>query len=219
MFHLSAQPFSTKAVYPISIRLSMLLSIALITTFFIFLPRKYSVWDATLSTGDNIAIEQIEIPQTQQYDNISTPTRPSIPVPSDDEEIADDLTLDELNFDEFMAWDDVPPPPSDLGPKVKFIPYDEAPVPIGGIGAIRKNIIYPKIAMEAGVEGMVIIQVFIDEKGRVKETVIMKGIPGSGLNEAAISAIRKTRFKPAKQRDRSIGVWMSIPVNFKLNKG
>ncbi len=219
MPHTPVHPLFGKAAYPITIRISMLLSTAILTLFFLFYPRQLSVWDSNISSIDQHIIEQVEIPQTQQIDNIVTPARPSIPVPSEDEEIADDLTLDELNFDEFMAWDDAPPPPSDGGPKVKFIPYDEAPVPIGGISAIRKNIIYPKIAMEAGVEGIVIIQAFIDKKGRVKDAIVMRGIPGSGLNEAAISAIRKTRFKPAKQRDRTIGVWMSIPVNFKLNKG
>lgn len=219
MNHSSVHPLFGKAAYPVIIRISMLISIAILTLFFVLYPRQLTVWDITLSTGEKIIIEQVDIPQTQQFDNIVNPVRPSIPVPSEDEEIADDLTLDELNFDEFMAWDDATPPPSDFGPNVKFIPYDEPPVPIGGISAIRKNIIYPKIAMEAGVEGVVIIQVFIDKKGRVKETIVMKGIPGSGLNEAAMSAIRNTRFKPAKQRDRAIGVWMSIPVNFKLNKG
>jgi len=37
-----------------------------------------------------------------------------------------------------------------------------------------------------------------------------------GLDEAAISAIKKTRFKPAKQRDRDVGVWIAIPVVFRL---
>jgi protein TonB len=94
---------------------------------------------------------------------------------------------------------------------VRFIPYDEPPKPLTPI-----NPEYPEIAQEAGIEGTVIIQVFVDEKGRVKETIVLKGIPNTGLDEAAIEAIRKTRFKPAKQRERPVGVWISIPVNFKL---
>jgi len=50
----------------------------------------------------------------------------------------------------------------------------------------------------------------------VKETVILKGIPNTGLDEAATEAIRLVRFKPAKQRERAVGVWISIPVNFRL---
>jgi len=108
-----------------------------------------------------------------------------------------------------IDWEAPPPPPS--GPKVKFIPYDDPPRAIGGIRPV-----YPEIAQEAGIEGVVVVQAFIDEKGRVKETIILKGIPNTGLDEAAMEAIRKTRFKPAKQRERPVGVWISIPVNFKL---
>jgi len=75
---------------------------------------------------------------------------------------------------------------------------------------------YPEIAKEAGIEGTVIVQAFVDKKGRVKETIILKGIPNTGLDEAAITAIRKTRFVPAKQRERAVGVWISIPVHFRL---
>ena len=61
-----------------------------------------------------------------------------------------------------------------------------------------------------------ITQAFIDKKGCVTETVVLQGIPNSGLDEAAEEAVRKTRFYPANKRDREIGVWMSISVNFKL---
>ena len=60
------------------------------------------------------------------------------------------------------------------------------------------------------------VQVFVDKKGRVQDTLILKGIPNTGLDEAAVTAIKKTRFRPAKQRERAVGVWISIPVNFRL---
>ena len=75
---------------------------------------------------------------------------------------------------------------------------------------------YPEIAQEAGIEGTVVVQVFVDDRGRVKDTVILKGIPNTGLDEAATLAIRAVRFRPAKQRERAVGVWISIPVNFRL---
>jgi len=75
---------------------------------------------------------------------------------------------------------------------------------------------YPEVAQEGGIEGVVVVQAFIDETGRVKETLILTGVPNSGLNEAAMESIRKTRFRPAKQREKPVGVWISIPVNFKL---
>ena len=193
--------------YPVNVRLAGLVGIALVIIIFIIYPRFLA--SVEFEDVDQIIIENIDIPQTQQIDNTPPPARPSIPVPSDDEDIADDLTLDELDFDDFSSLDAPPPPPS--GPRVVFIPYDDPPV---ALSPIRPT--YPEIAQEAGIEGVVIVQAFIDKKGRVKETLILKGVPNTGLDEAAMEAIRKTRFRPAKQRERAVGVWISIPVNFKL---
>jgi len=193
--------------YPVNVRLGGLLGIILVIIMFVTFPRFLA--SVEFEDVDQIIIENIDIPQTQQIDNTPPPARPSIPVPSDDEDIADDLTLDELDFDDFSNLDAPPPPPS--GPKVVFIPYDDPPQ---ALSPIRPS--YPEIAQEAGIEGVVVVQAFIDQKGRVKETLILKGVPNTGLDEAAMEAIRKTRFRPAKQRERAVGVWISIPVNFKL---
>ncbi len=156
-----------------------------------------------IESEGQIIIENIEIPETQQFE------RPSIPIESEDEDLADDLTIEETDLDNFDAWDAPPPPPS--GPQFKFIPYDDPPRPVTPIKPV-----YPDIAQEAGIEGQVLVQCFIDEKGKVKETIVVKGIPNTGLNESAVEALRKTRFRPAKQRERPVGVWITIPINFRL---
>ena len=196
-----------KKNYPLIIRLTTLVGIILIILNFLIYPRFINT--LSFETVDQLIIENIDIPQTQQIDNTPPPARPSIPVPSDDEDIAEDLTLDELDFDDFSNMDAPPPPPS--GPKVVFIPYDDPPVAMTPIRPV-----YPDIAQEAGIEGVIVVQAFIDEKGRVKETLILKGVPNTGLDEAAMEAIKGTRFRPAKQRERAVGVWISIPVNFRL---
>tara|TARA_B100000579_G_scaffold202084_1_gene165225 strand:- start:173 stop:1966 length:1794 start_codon:yes stop_codon:yes gene_type:complete len=93
----------------------------------------------------------------------------------------------------------------------EFIPYDDPPKP-------KKRIrpAYPQDAYNAGIEGTVVVQVFIDKEGYVKETFIIKGVPNTGFNEAAIASIKKTRFIPAKRENKPMGAWISIPVNFKL---
>ena len=196
-----------KKNYPLIIRLTTLVGIILIILNFLIYPRFINT--LSFETVDQLIIENIDIPQTQQIDNTPPPARTSIPVPSDDEDIAEDLTLDELDFDDFSNMDAPPPPPS--GPKVVFIPYDDPPVAMTPIRPV-----YPEIAQEAGIEGVIVVQAFIDEKGRVKETLILKGVPNTGLDEAAMEAIKATRFRPAKQRERAVGVWISIPVNFRL---
>ncbi len=198
---------SLKYSYPVIVRITSFAGIALLIITFLIFPRVVN--RVELDEEVQIIIEQIDIPQTEQFDRPPPPARPSVPVESESEDIADDVTLDEFNLDDFDAWDAPPPPPE--GPRVKFIPYDDPPVPLT---PIRPK--YPEIAQEAGIEGTVVVQVFVDDKGRVKDTVILKGIPNTGLNEAASTAIRAVRFRPAKQRERAVGVWISIPVNFRL---
>ena len=163
-------------------------------------------------------IQSEEVPQVELQQMEAPQQRPSIPVMSEDEDISEDLTIEDMDFDDYEALDAPPPPGSgDGGIVVEFIAYDEPPVPIGGQAAIARNTIYPEIAKEAGIEGQVIVQAFINDKGVVEHALILKGMPGTGLDEAAINAIKKTKFKPAKQRDRDVGVWISIPVTFRLN--
>ena len=201
------QSASVKYLYPVVVRITGISGIVLLIITFLLFPR--IVNKVELDEEFQIIIEQIDIPQTEQFDRPPPPARPSVPVESESEDIADDVTLEEFTLDEFDAWDAPPPPPE--GPRVKFIPYDDPPVPLRPIKPK-----YPEIAQEAGIEGTVVVQVFVDEKGRVKETIILKGIPNTGLDEAAADAIRIVRFKPAKQRERAVGVWISIPVNFRL---
>jgi len=203
----NVQSASIKFLYPVVVRITGISGIALLIVTFLSFPRIVNTVE--LDEEIQIIIEQIDIPQTEQFDRPPPPARPSVPVESESEDIADDVTLEEFSLDEFDAWDAPPPPPE--GPRVKFIPYDDPPVPLRPIKPK-----YPEIAQEAGIEGTVVVQVFVDERGRVKETVILKGIPNTGLDEAATQAIRLVRFKPARQRERAVGVWISIPVNFRL---
>ena len=155
-------------------------------------------------------IETFDIPQTEQIKLPEPPPRPSIPVASEDEFFDEDITIEDTDFDDFEDWDAPPPPPSE-GPNVKFIPYDKPPKP-----KIPIKPVYPEIAQEAGIEGTVYIQFFINKKGIVTEAWVQKGIPNTGLNEAALEAVKKSKWKPAQQRDKKVGVWQTVPVKFEL---
>ncbi|HKJ68104.1 MAG TPA: energy transducer TonB [bacterium] len=204
---------SLKAKYGKVIRISLILSLLLLTAVLVAVPRMEQ--KETEIEQPNVQIENVEIPETQQYERPPAPSRPTVPVASENEDIAEDVTIEETTFQEFEA-SEAPPPAPEEGPKVKFIPYDEPPELIGGMQALQRAIKYPEIAKEAGVEGTVIVQAFINQEGSVEEVVIVKGVPKTGLNEAAIEAVQRTKWKPAKQRDRAVGVWYSIPIVFRL---
>ena len=73
---------------------------------------------------------------------------------------------------------------------------------------------YPEAARKAGLEGVVMVQISLDEFGNVEEATVVRGI--GGLNQAAIDAAINWKFKPAKCRDIPVRVRIVIPVRFKL---
>jgi len=164
----------------------------------------------------DLKLEIQEIPPTEQMERQQAPQRPSIPIESEDEDIPEDATIEmtDINLDELPP--PPPPPEEDAGDTPIFVAYDEAPTPIGGFAAIQQNLVYPEIARKAGVEGRVYVNVLIDEKGNVIDTKILKSLGNNGCDEAAVEAIKKAKWKPAKQRDKAVKVWVGIPVVFKL---
>jgi protein TonB len=134
----------------------------------------------------------------------------------------DDMPMDELppeigdlDFKTYSGLEKAPPKPE--LPVYDFYSVEEQPFPVGGWAELGKNIVYPEIAQEAGITGKVLVYAVIDEQGRVIETSILSGIPNTGLDEAAMEAVRKTVFVPAYQRDKAVKVSIKIPITFKLN--
>jgi len=87
--------------------------------------------------------------------------------------------------------------------------FDRPPVPIE-----RVHPVYPEMARQAELEGVVVLKVGIDEFGHVREAFVLESV--AGLDEAALEAVYKWRFEPAMQRDVPVSVWYSVPIRFRL---
>lgn len=92
----------------------------------------------------------------------------------------------------------------------EFVPYEEPPVRVS-----QPVPVYPEMARKAGIEGTLILHVLIDKDGNVRNIRVIKGL-GAGLDEAAIEAMKKSKWTPAIQNHKPVAVWMSVPVRFKL---
>lgn len=211
---------SLKLKYPIVIKNSLII-ILVVFILGLYLFPKFEQEITLQQEAQNFIEQEKAIVTQQEIQQVKAPSKPTIPVESENDNLDENIEFELQTFDDYDAdWSDAPPPPPEddgsTGDKFIFIPYDKAPDPIGGFAAIQRNVVYPEIAMEAGIEGNVTVQAFIDKEGKVGTCNILQGIPNTGLNEAAIDAIKKTKWKPAQQRDRNVGVWISIPVVFKL---
>jgi protein TonB len=76
---------------------------------------------------------------------------------------------------------------------------------------------YTEIARRAGVQGTVIVEAVIDEKGNATQVHILRGLP-MGLDRAAMDAIQQTQFKPAMMGSRPVKVYYTLTVTFTIQR-
>lgn len=95
------------------------------------------------------------------------------------------------------------------------IPSDEFLVTSMPVLLSEVRIAYPEAAKKAGIEGPVVMDLLIDEQGKVRQVVLIKG-PGFGLNEAGLEAIKNFQFRPAKIKDQSVAVKIRYTYRFVL---
>lgn len=76
--------------------------------------------------------------------------------------------------------------------------------------------VYPPIAKAAGVQGVVSVQVLIDEQGRVLDAKVTDGHPL--LRQAAVQNAYKWKFTPTVLNGEPVKVMGVVMFNFTLNK-
>lgn len=91
------------------------------------------------------------------------------------------------------------------------VEYSEAPYPTHDVKPK-----YPEIAKASGWEGDVILLVYIDREGSVKNVVVAGSSGFSDVDKEASSAAYKCRFSPAKQQGVPVGVWYQIIMEFRM---
>jgi protein TonB len=73
---------------------------------------------------------------------------------------------------------------------------------------------YPPLAMQAKVQGVVIIEATIGKDGSVKEARLLR--PVALLGDAALEAVRKWKYTPTLLNGYPVEVLMTVTVNFTL---
>lgn len=108
------------------------------------------------------------------------------------------------------------------GPVVVDAPAGSQPIRIGG--AVKKpeelyrtSPRYTEMARRAGVQGVVVLEAVIDERGLVADVRVLRGLP-MGLDQAAVEAVQKWRYKPATLHGQPVKVYFTLTVNFTLQR-
>jgi len=81
---------------------------------------------------------------------------------------------------------------------------------------LGKNIKYPQIARESGIQGRVFVNFVVEPDGSVSNVKVLRGI-GGGCDEEAIRVVKSMpKWKAGKQRGKAVRVSYTLPVVFKL---
>ena len=75
---------------------------------------------------------------------------------------------------------------------------------------------YPRLAEQAGITGLVWVKALVDEEGQVRKAILGKTSGVNSLDEAAVKAAYKCRYKPGIQNGRPVKVWVTYKVEFEL---
>lgn len=200
-----------KRVIEVSLIISLLLVAALLLSF---KQIKFERTVPAIPEGELIPV----VPRTEQIKSPPPPARPSIPVESDDPELDDDVTIEDVEWDIF---DKPPPPPPAPDEVVDFYAVEVRPELIGGGSSIVNYIVerdlYPEMARMSGISGKVQLEFIVRPNGSVSNIVVLDERPRElGFGDAAVEAIANMRFTPGQQRDKFVSVRMTQIIKFKI---
>jgi TonB family protein len=201
--HMTAEQ-QLKNDYPRIFRIAVVSAIAVHVLLFMFTPEIKVKPYQLREKQELVAIEipdQIKVPPPPKEE-----AKPQVPVdiaPSD--EANEEETIESTIFD-VDAPPELPPAPQR---GVFFTAFDTPPKVIRQVAPE-----YPDIARMSELEGVVMVQIGVNEFGDVVEATVLQGV--QGLNQAAIDAVMKWKFTPAKQRDVPVPVRIVIPIRFTL---
>ena len=211
-----------KKHYRLTILLGLALSLASLTTLFRLNMTVNSTDEGyEIMSQEIVQMEQIE--QTQQEQKPPPPPRPPVPVEVPNDVVFDDVDLElDATLDLEAEIADLPPPPptpveaKEAEEEIEiFVVVEQMPEIIGGSQKVYELLEYPEIARQAGIEGLVVIQVVVNQQGiPTMPEAVRSG--GQVLDEAAIRAVMQLRFTPGKQRGKPVQVRLAIPIRFRL---
>lgn len=81
---------------------------------------------------------------------------------------------------------------------------------------LQTHLKYPALAKENNIEGKVVVEFIVNENGFVHNAAIKKGI-GGGCDEEALRVINAMpRWKPGRQNNKAVKVYLLLPIVFQL---
>ena len=210
--------------------MGMVVGLAVLFVGFEWGTRDIQVVTADEGVADIIAEEEIEI--TRPENTPPPPPPPPAPVVTEVLNVVDDDV--ELEQQEIVTSEDSQTEAQTqtfVAPVVEeeeeesaqqiFTVVEEMPdFPDGGLQGLlkflAKNIKYPVIAQENGIQGRVVCAFVVNKDGSIVDIEVLRGVDPSLDKEAVRVLGTMPKWKPGKQRGKPVRVKYTLPVMFRL---
>ena len=200
--------------------------IALSVVLFAFEMKSYEKIEFVMDTREDADMVEEIVIQTEQKVKPPAPKPPPqttiLNIVEDDVEIEDEIIID-AEADEDTEIEEYIPVDIDEEEIVEaeiFTVVEQQPGFPGGdierIKFLQKNIKYPQMARESGIQGTVYVTFVVEPNGSISHVSILRGI-GGGCDEEAIRVIESMpKWNPGKQRGKPVRVQFNMPIKFTL---
>lgn len=75
---------------------------------------------------------------------------------------------------------------------------------------------YPRMARKRGYQGTVVLEVLVDQNGRVGDLRLFTSSGYSILDRKAMASVKRWLFEPGMKGDKKVDMWVRVPVRFEL---
>ena len=206
-----------------NLRRAFLVALAIhVVLLFVHLPSMIQPMEVAPAAKEKAyVIQQVKFrpPQTAPQREIPDQKRRKIPIP--DPTPNDPEPIREMRVDLPEMDYDLP-----IGELHLEIPEGPPGPALGAVAQVGGNVLrpervhdptplYTEEARQARVQGVVLLQVVIDEEGNVHRPQIIKGLP-MGLNESAVESVKQWKFKPATRDGKPVSVYYNLTINFSM---
>ncbi len=198
----------------------------------VFVAFEWTKYDVVFTADSGIAevpFEEEMVPITEMEEPKQAPPPPEAPKVEEVLQIADDKA--DIVESDIQSSED-----TKEAVEIKYVPQEvveEEPVEEevfmvvenmpefpGGMGELMKflskNIKYPTIAQENGVQGRVIVQFVVNKDGSIVDPVVVRSVDPY-LDKEALRVVKAMpKWKPGMQRGKAVRVKYTVPVTFKL---
>jgi protein TonB len=72
------------------------------------------------------------------------------------------------------------------------------------------------MAKARGYQGRTLLKVLVGQDGRVKEIAVASSSGYALLDEAAVNAVAKWLFEPARRGHTPVAMWVEVPIRFQI---